>query len=1093
MTARRPVTVALVGPFPPPYGGMGVYFSSIEAGLRQVGMEPVRVPVPYAGVGGWRRHLGRVIVFTRAALTILRATPEVVHCVTGSQPNLIGNVLPLVAAQMASRPSILSIAGGEFPVAVGGYRGARRRLVRFILTRPRLLVACTDEIAEALLGIGVRESRIVTVSNALPLRLDPRADQVLPDEVADFADAHTPLIASISGWYDYYGSQDLVEAVRELRLSHSRLGLVLMVKGGGDADFRAGLLKLIAREGLSDAVLVREDERAVFPILHRADVFVRTPHHEGDAISVREALAVGTPVVASDVGFRPGGVVRYRPADPADLQARIRETLATRSADGVVDSAEGERNLEMLCAAYRRLAASTTAAQPLRVREDTPSRLRWYAGRAAGMSPREMLWRARRVGDTVTGRDGLRERPDAKMLIDPVSDWDAITTRFRDGAGRPLLLDERRARRIAAERPVEVERVIAEADRLLAGDRAYFGYPMVNVGPVVDWSYDPITDYRWPALPANRIDHRVARSDPKWIWELNRLQHLPLLAQAWLFTGDARYADRAFDDLDSWLDQNPVGTGIAWRGAFEAGIRAMSVAVALQGLRTSPAMTTERFHRVLRMLDASARYCWQGRSRFSSANNHLIGELSGLITVHLLIPELITPAKLYERALDTMVAEAGRLILPDGAGAEQSASYQMFTAELLSVVVVLLQLRGEQPPPEIVAAMDRSARYLVSVVGSDDPDPRNGDDDDGFAIRLGAESKRTVREHLGIMAATTANVTAGRYGEITLTAAWIAAALGTPIRDIGAGVGRRETRPGMFAPNGGLVVLRPGAVRLTMDVGPLGHASTAAHGHADALAVTLSADGRDLVVDPGTGSYYGNPSWRTVHRGTRAHPTVCVDGVDQSVIGGPFYWSTHATTTVRSVDVVRGIVDAEHDGYRRLDHPVTHRRWLIAPPGDPTVVVVDLLDGPSVHDVAVSWPLHPELDWIPTSDGHLIDRDDVPVLQLSYAATAPVELGQVRADPDSDLGWWSDRLEARTPAWLLTARARTALPLAMLTLLRTADAGAVTTPDIARDGASITVGWSEHGIRRGLRIDTKGNGAVTHAPSSSPLRLVSES
>ena len=307
-------------------------------------------------------------------------------------------------------------------------------------------------------------------------------------------------------------------------------------------------------------------------------------------------------------------------------------------------------------------------------------------------------------------------------------------------------------------------------------------------------------------------------------------------------------------------------------------------------------------------------------------------------------------------------SEAERQILPDGAGAEQSISYQIFTAELLSMVVVLLQLRGDRVPSELVGALDRSTQYLVSVVGSDDPDPRYGDDDDGFALRLGAEPKRTVRQHLGIVAAITGNVTAARYGDTTLTAAWIATALGTHVGEIGAGVGRGETNASVYAPNGGLVVLRTGRHRLTMDVGPLGYLSIAAHGHADALAVTLSAEGRELIVDPGTASYYGNPAWRAVHRGTRAHPTVCVDGVDQSVIGGPFYWSRHAATTVRSVDLDHGIVDAEHDGYRRLDDPVVHRRWLIAPPDDATVVVVDLLDGQSVHDVAVSWPLHPELD-----------------------------------------------------------------------------------------------------------------------------------
>lgn len=314
------------------------------------------------------------------------------------------------------------------------------------------------------------------------------------------------------------------------------------------------------------------------------------------------------------------------------------------------------------------------------------SRLAWYAGRAAKMSPREMVWRARRMGDTLARRDGLREQTDSRMLTGPVSDWDALLQRFRDGISRPLLLDQDRARRIAAEQPAEVGRLLAEADRVLAGERAYFGYRSVNVGSDVDWNFDPISGYRWPAIAGQRIDHRVATGDPKWIWELNRLQHLPVLAKAWLFTGESRYAETAFDHLDSWLDQNPIGTGIAWRGAFEAGIRAIAVAVALQGLRNSPAMTTQRYHRVVRMLDASARYCWHARSRFSSANNHLIGELTGLVSVHLLFPELAVPARLYSRAVDALAAEAERLILPDGAGAEQSISYQMFTAELFAVI-----------------------------------------------------------------------------------------------------------------------------------------------------------------------------------------------------------------------------------------------------------------------------------------------------------------------------------------------------------------------------------------------------------------------
>lgn len=721
------------------------------------------------------------------------------------------------------------------------------------------------------------------------------------------------------------------------------------------------------------------------------------------------------------------------------------------------------------------------------------SKLAWYGGRVAAMSRSEIAWRAQSFVAGLVGRDGLREQTDTRMLASSTPDWTALAQAFRDGTGRPVLLDQERADKIALAYPAEMKALLIEAEKVLAGERAYFGYPSVNLGSPVDWNFDPVTGYRWPAVAASRIDHRVADSDPKWIWELNRLQHLPVLAQAWLFTGDHRFAEAAFDHLDSWLEQNPVGTGIAWRGAFEAGIRAISVAIALQGLRKSPAMTTPRYRAVVRMLDASARYCWHGRSRFSSANNHLIGELAGLITVHSLFPELDVPASLRADAMDSLAAEADRQILPDGAGAEQAISYQMFTAELLSLVVVLLRLRGDHVPPQLIGALGRSSKYLAHLVGSDDPEPRYGDDDDGFALRLGSEPKRTVRQHLGVVAAITENGIASRYSETTLMAAWFAVALGTHIAASGAGVGRCVSTAGVYAPHGGLVVLRDGRHRLTMDVGPLGYLSIAAHGHADALAVTLSAQGRELIVDPGAASYYGKPEWRAVHRGTRAHPTVCVDGVDQSDIGGPFYWRRHAATSVRSVDLGRGVVDAEHDGYRRLEDPVVHRRWLIAPPGDATVAVVDLLDGRSVHDIEVSWPLHPELDATPNCHGHIVIRDNLPVLQLCYAATSLVEPEQVRGDPSSHLGWWSDRLEARTPAWLVGARCRTTLPVAILSVLCTAGAGVITEPKLVRDGATLIASWSEGEVRRGFEIDSNGDGSVVNLTAAPAVSLMGES
>ena len=232
------------------------------------------------------------------------------------------------------------------------------------------------------------------------------------------------------------------------------------------------------------------------------------------------------------------------------------------------------------------------------------SRLRWYTRRLRSMSVPEVAWRSAQQGRRVLPRSTVSDSSAARLLSAD-SDWGSALEAFRRGNDRPVLLDRARARSIADSSPQVVEKLVRAAERVAAGRVTYFGYPEVQLGEPIDWNYDPLHLFRWPGKAGARIDHRVAAADPKWIWELNRLQHLPWLAQAWLFTSRDEFAETALNQLDSWIEQNPVGQGMAWRGAYEPAMRAISVVIAIQGIRDSPALTVSRFERVVR-LKASA-------------------------------------------------------------------------------------------------------------------------------------------------------------------------------------------------------------------------------------------------------------------------------------------------------------------------------------------------------------------------------------------------------------------------------------------------------------------------------------------------------
>jgi heparinase II/III-like protein len=704
------------------------------------------------------------------------------------------------------------------------------------------------------------------------------------------------------------------------------------------------------------------------------------------------------------------------------------------------------------------------------------SQVSWYFQRLRSMSATEVAWRSSQFGRRMLPRPATDSLPASRLLgTDQQVDWTGLLHTFRE---RPSpLLSHARAQTIAASHRDLAENLVSTAERVAEGGFRFFGYPEAVVGSRVDWHYDPLNDVRWPQVASNRIDHRNFPGDAKWIWELNRLQHLPWLAEAWLFTGEERFAALALDHLDSWMEQNPVGCGVAWRGGFETAIRSLSVVTVLEGLRNSAALTHVRFERIVRMLAASADRAWRERSRFSSANNHLVAELAGAAVVAMAFPELRRSPKWKQDALDNLATVASRQILPDGAGAEQASAYQLFTIELLMLVAARQRARGEEPPDAIGDAINRSSRFLVALVGDGEPEPRFGDDDGGFALRLGPEPVRTIRDHLGIVGAFTGNPEIRAAGNLNLTAAWLAKA------DLSDSL--RSPAPGsygsFFAPHGGTVVLRSAARRLVMDVGPLGYLSIAAHGHADALSVTLSVDGRELVGDPGTASYYGHPDWRAAHRSTRMHATATVDDVDQSEVGGPFLWRRHAHVRVHHVDLQRGVVDADHDGYERLPEPVTHRRWLVAPPERTEILVVDLLEGKGEHHLRTSWPLPPDLEASPSAHGQVIDEQGRTVLHILYAASAGgVELDQVKGDLTSNLGWWSDRLESREPSWLVSGSTRGPVPTALATLLNPARSGACPIDDLAIRylHETISVSWGNGGARRTVLIDTSRPGAV---------------
>ncbi|MPZ79814.1 MAG: heparinase [Actinophytocola sp.] len=640
----------------------------------------------------------------------------------------------------------------------------------------------------------------------------------------------------------------------------------------------------------------------------------------------------------------------------------------------------------------------------------------WYLRRLSRMGPREVAGRA---GDV------LRKRRWRKEFTTPA----AATWLPRRGFAPVPALPE-----VPAD---AVKRLVETADELMAGRGEYFGVPREDlVAP--DWSADPKTGRRAPEDVytfdiAYRSEDVVG--DIKQLWEPSRHQHLTVLAAAYALTGDERYATRVAEHLRSWWAANPPLHGVHWVSGIELGVRLLSwvwVRRLLDGWAGAPALFEDN-PGALAQIWHHQRWLAAFRSRGSSANNHVIAETAGQLaaaSAFAWFPQSVGWRAEAMRALDEHLRAN---TFDSGLNRELATEYHGLVLELGLAGALEARAAGVAVPESTWLVLARMCDALAAVVDAALHPPRQGDADDGHGLVVdGAGTHRW-----GSLLAT-GDVLFGRRD-------WWPTVEGTDVRtpllaaladdladDLEVTAARPAERPTHFA-DAGLTVLRTargtGEIWCRCDGGPHGFLSIAAHAHADALSVEVRHDGVDVLADPGTYCYHGQPGWRSYFRSTLGHNTLELDGRDQSTSGGPFLWTRHARTTVLRVDDSRW--SAEHDGYATGGKPATHRRTVTLDRGE--LHITDDVHGRSEHACRLSYHLGPAIEV--ELDGTTA-RLTWPGHTAELHLPAGLDWSAHRGETNPPLGWYSPGFGRREPAWTVLGSGRVRGGDTLLTLLR---------------------------------------------------------
>jgi len=201
----------------------------------------------------------------------------------------------------------------------------------------------------------------------------------------------------------------------------------------------------------------------------------------------------------------------------------------------------------------------------------------------------------------------------------------------------------------------------------------------------------------------------------------------------------------------------------------------------------------------------------------------------------------------------------------------------------------------------------------------------------------------------------------------------------------------------------------------TFDCGELGFKSIAAHGHADALSVTLRVGGNDILIDPGTYDYFTYPAWRTYFRPYR-HAQHRPDRRSGSVGNlGPFLWGhrAHATCTECSCEGDVARVSGQHDGYTRLADPVIHRRSVQLHRTERAIMIDDELSAGSRHELSIHFHFAEGCE-LTAMESHLfLVKSDLQGIEIGVDPA--LQLSVVRGAEDPIMGWASRGITGSLP------------------------------------------------------------------------------
>ena len=286
----------------------------------------------------------------------------------------------------------------------------------------------------------------------------------------------------------------------------------------------------------------------------------------------------------------------------------------------------------------------------------------------------------------------------------------------------------------------ESAKIVTHADLVMKHQFNILGTGLRDWGDTINWDLDIKSGRKWAPHYYKRLVHKsftgTGGSDVKVPWELSTFHHLLVLIQAYIVTGDRRYADECFQQIRDWIVKNPVCYGVNWTCAIEVALRVCNWIWGWWALRTHSGWS-EDFNQMF------SRSVWEHgwyiennlENKHNRRTNHYLANIVGLLFIGLMYPEFKEANRWRLFGVKELVRCMDEMVYPDGVSFENSTSYHRLALEFFIFSSVLCRNNGINLPDRYWIRLEKMIEFIYHCTRPDGRMPMLGDaGDDRFFI-----------------------------------------------------------------------------------------------------------------------------------------------------------------------------------------------------------------------------------------------------------------------------------------------------------------------------------------------------------------------